>query len=144
MRLLIDADGCPVVNLSIERAAKAGVPVTLVCDEAHEMAREGATTITVSKGSDSADFYLVNLVEPGDVVVTQDYGLAAMCLGRRAKALSQNGLIYTEFNIDALLMSRHQSRKIRMAGGRVKGPAKREKAQDEAFLVALDRLLAGH
>lgn len=141
MQLWIDADACPVVNLAIRIASSHGVPVTLVCDDAHWMQREGAHTITVSRGADSADLALVNLLKKNDLVVTQDYGLAALCLARGAKALDQNGRIYDEDNIDSLLGMRHVSAKIRRAGGRTKGPPKREKGQDEAFAEKLERLL---
>lgn len=79
------------------------------------------------------DFALVNMVKPGDIVVTQDYGLAAMCLARRAVPINQNGRVYTDDNIDALLHERHVSKKIRMSGGRLKGPTKRTPDQDKAF-----------
>lgn len=141
MRLLIDADGCPVVDEAIACAQRAGVSAILVCDSAHSFEREGAQTVTVAKGPDSADFDLVNRARPGDVVVTQDYGLAAMCLARRAVVLNQDGMAYTDANIDALLLSRHTARKIRMGGGRLKGPPKRTKAQDAAFVRALEALL---
>ena len=141
MTLFIDADGCPVIDIAIDCAQRRGVDVMLVCDTAHHFDRDGATTITVSKGADSADFYLVNKLHPGDIVITQDYGLAAMSLSRRAKALNQNGLIYTSNNIDSLLASRHTARKIRMSGGRIKGPAKRDKSQDAAFLSSLESML---
>ncbi len=114
----------------------------LVCDTSHEMQRPGARTVTVSKGADNVDFALVNMLSPGDAVVTQDYGLAAMCLSRRALALSQDGMRYTADNIGALLLQRHVSRKIRMAGGRTSGPKKRTPQQNEAFVRALDALLA--
>lgn len=140
--MFIDADGCPVVGIAIACAGSVGVPITLVCDTAHELDREGARTVTVAKGADSVDFALVNLIKPGDIVVTQDYGLAAMALAKRAAALNQNGLVYTADNIDALLLARHTARKIRMGGGRLRGPAKRERAQDTAFLAALSQLLA--
>lgn len=91
MRILIDADGCPVVNQAIRLGNRAGLEVILLCDTSHVFQREGARTITVSKGADSVDFALVNLLEPGDVAVTQDYGLAAMCLARGARAISQDG-----------------------------------------------------
>ena len=138
--LFIDADSCPVIDIAIDCAQKHQIPVVLVCDTAHHFDRPGTTTVTVSKGADSADFKLVNMLNPGDIVVTQDYGLAAMALARRARVTNQNGLIYTHDNIDALLSSRHAARKIRMAGGRIKGPAKREKSQDTAFFEALDRM----
>ena len=82
MRVLIDADGCPVVNETISVSRRAGAECLILCDTAHHFEREGARTLTVSKGADSVDFALVNLVQAGDVVVTQDYGLAAMCLAR--------------------------------------------------------------
>lgn len=141
MELFIDADGCPVVNLSIQIAQRHRIPCTLLCDTAHEMDRPGAKTITVSKGADSVDFTLVNLLHPGDVVVTQDYGLAAMCLSRGAFVLHQSGMTYTNENMDALLFFRAASQKIRRSGGRMKGPGKRTKSQDDAFAAALDRLL---
>lgn len=142
MRLLIDADGCPVVRIAVDCAKRRGIPVTLVCDSAHLFNLPGVDVITVTKGADSADFRLVNLLHDGDVVVTQDYGLAAMCLARRAVPLNQNGLIYTDDNIDSLLLARHTSRKLRSAGVRMKGPAKRTSEQDKAFLAALEELLS--
>lgn len=140
-QILVDADGCPVVDETIRTAKKYALPVTLITDTAHVMNREGAVTITVEKGSDSADFKLVNLVKRGDVVITQDYGLAAMALSKGANILNQNGSRYTNENIDGLLMSRHIGKKIRRAGGRTKGPAKRTREQDERFAAALDALL---
>lgn len=111
MKILIDADGCPVVDLCIKAAKRHGVECLILCDTAHIFEREGARTVTVSKGADSVDFKTVNLLERGDIVVTQDYGLAAMCLARGARALNQNGLIYTSDNIDALLNSRYEAKK---------------------------------
>lgn len=140
-KILVDADACPVVDIVLKLARKAAVPVMLITDSSHQLQRQGATTITVDKGSDSADFQLVNLVQPGDIVVTQDYGLAAMALAKRAVVLNQNGMVYSEENIDFLLESRHISKKIRMAGGRTKGPSKRTKEQDESFQLVLNNLL---
>ena len=108
MELFIDADGCPVTDIAVRLAAKHAVPCTIVCDTAHRMERPGAKTIIVSKGADSADFTLVNLVHANDLVVTQDYGLAAMCLSRRAIPIHQDGMIYTNDN-------RHQIRILGLA-----------------------------
>jgi uncharacterized protein YaiI (UPF0178 family) len=141
MRILIDADGCPVVDIAIACAKPKSIPVLLVCDTAHFFERDGAQTLTVDKGADSADFRLVNLIAKGDIVVTQDYGLAAMALARNASVLNQDGMPYTSANIDSLLLARHTARKIRMGGGRLKGPAKRTREQDEAFRAALQSLL---
>lgn len=143
MRILIDADGCPVVDIAVRLAKEAGLECLILCDTAHRIERDGAQTRVVSKGADSVDFVLVNLVQPGDVVVTQDYGLAAMCLARQAVPVSQNGMVYTNENIDALLLQRHTAKKIRRAGGRLKGPAKRKPEQDAAFAAALQKLLQG-
>lgn len=141
MRILIDADGCPVVDITVRLAGRYGAECLILCDTSHVFEREGARTLTVSKGADSVDFALVNLVQPGDLVVTQDYGLAAMCLARGAVPVSQDGMAYTADNIDALLLARHTAKKIRNAGGRLKGPHKRRPEQDRAFEAKLERLL---
>ena len=141
MKLLIDADGCPVVDTAVRLALQYGAECLILCDTAHEFSKEGARTITVSTGADSVDFALVNLVQQGDAVVTQDYGLAAMCLARGAVPLNQNGMVYTNDNIDALLHQRHAAQKIRKGGGRLKGPPKREAAQNLAFEKALEAIL---
>jgi len=114
----------------------------LLCDTSHEFRRESATTITVSKGADSVDFVLVNLLRKGDIVVTQDYGLAAMCLARGALPLNQDGMIYNDSNIDSLLHQRHTAQKIRRGGGRLKGPPKRTLKQDRAFERTLAEILS--
>lgn len=141
MRILIDADGCPVVRIAVDCAKRHGLEAIIVCDCAHQFDIPGVQIITVTKGADSADFRIVNLISAGDIAITQDYGLAAMCLARKAKVLNQNGLIYDDSNIDSLLLARHTARKIRNSGGRLKGPSKRTKEQDQAFLQALESLI---
>lgn len=139
-KILIDADGCPVVDITILVAKSFGLPVTLVCDTSHRMEREGAETVTVDKGSDASDFAIVNRVEKGSIVVTQDYGLAAMVLAKQGYAINQNGWLYTPDNMDQLLHFRHVSKKIRQAGGRLKGPKKRTKENDTKFKISLMEL----
>lgn len=141
MRLIIDADACPVVDIALSAAKEHGIECVLICDTSHVMQREGCTTVTVDKGADSVDFRLVNMLTQGDIALTQDYGLAAMCLSKKAHALNQNGLIYTDKNIEQLLFSRYVGKKVRAAGGRTKGPPKRTREQDEAFLKALTQLI---
>ena len=141
MKILIDADGCPVVDITVKIAVENKLDCIILCDTSHVFEKPGAKTITVSKGSDSVDFALVNMVQAGDVVVTQDYGLAAMCLARRAVTINQNGLVYTDNNIDALLNERHEAKKIRMAGGRLKGNSKRAAEQDIEFEKVLGKLI---
>ncbi len=141
MKIFIDADGCPVVNETISLCREFEKECIIICDTSHQIEREGATTITVEKGADSADFRLVNMLSKGDVAVTQDYALAAMGLSRGARIINQNGLEYTDKNIDSLLMQRFVAKKVRNAGGRLKGPSKRTKEQTEAFVKNLRRIL---
>lgn len=141
MKMLIDADACPVTDIAVRLCGKYHVPCLLLCDTAHAIYREGAETLVFDKGADSVDFALVNRVEAADVVITQDYGLASMCLARRAMVLHQDGWAYTEDNIQALLFQRHETKRYRAAGGHIKGPAKRKKEQDQAFAAALERIL---
>ena len=142
MNILIDADGCPVVNLTLQIAKRFGVPVIILCDTSHQIEREGAQTLVFDKGSDSVDFALVNRVKPGDVVVTQDYGLASMCLAKRVRVLNQNGLEYTADNIDALMLRRYESKKLLRAGKHPKGSPKRTKEQDVRFADTLEKILS--
>lgn len=141
MRILIDADGCPVVDATIALAQEYNLECIILCDTSHYFNREGARTVVLSQGADSVDFALVNMVQAGDVVVTQDYGLAAMCLARKSRPMNQNGLIYHDGNIDGLLASRHTAQKIRRGGGRTKGPTKRTAEQDENFKQQLRKLI---
>lgn len=141
MKVLIDADGCPVTDLAVSVCQQYQLQCLILCDTAHEIHRQGAQTLVLDKGADSVDFAIANRVEPLDVVITQDYGLASMCLAKRAVVLHQDGWQYTDANIQALLFTRHETKKYRNAGGRVRGPSKRTKAQDDAFLLALESLL---
>lgn len=133
LKICIDGDGCPVVDETIAVAQSFGLEVIIFCDTSHEIVREGAVTVTVSKGSDSADFALVNKVNKGDIVVTQDYGLATMVLAKKGFCMDQNGREYTNENIDLLLNIRHINKKIRQGGGRTKGPKKRAKDANELY-----------
>ncbi len=142
MRILIDADGCPVVRLTVFVAKEYGVPAVIFCDTSHEFHLDGVETVTVDKGADSADFAIVNFVESGDLVVTQDYGLAAMVLSKKGRVLTQNGLEITAFNIDSLLASRYAAKKARMSKKHLKGPPKRTAQQDRAFERTLRRILS--
>ena len=143
MRVLIDADACPVVDVAVKLCREHQIPCLLLCDTAHACYRDGADTLVFDKGADSVDFALVNRVSPGDIVVTQDYGLASMCLGRNARVLHQDGWEYTFDNISGLMEQRHIHKKHRLAGGRTKGPSKRTRQQDEAFAKAFQQMLQG-
>ena len=141
MKIFIDADGCPVTKITVDIAKKHKFPCTILCDTSHVINSDYAEVITVCKGADSVDFALVRLISAYDIVVTQDYGLAAMCLGKKAIPISQNGLIFTNDNIDGLLMQRHTAKKIRSTGGRFKAQSKRTRLDDEQFIYALEKII---
>lgn len=133
MKILIDGDGCPVIDLTIKIASKFNIDVIIMCDTSHVFNKEGAKTMVFSKGADSVDFALINIVQKEDVIVTQDYGLAAIAINKSSYVINQNGLIYTNDNIDRLLYNRHISKKIRQSGGKIKGPKKRSKEDNINF-----------
>ena len=122
MKILVDADACPVVRIT-EQVAKE--------------------KITVGAGADAVDFKLVSICQKGDLVVTQDYGVAAMILGKGAYGIHQSGKWYTNENIDQMLMERHMAKKARNAKKKhhLKGPAKRTAENDQRFEELLRRLI---
>lgn len=143
MQIFVDADACPVIR-QIERIArKYKVPVTLLCDMNHVLTSDYSTVKTIGAGADAVDFALINLYHAGDVVVTQDFGVAAMALGRHAYAVHQDGWQYTDENIDRLLMERHLAKKTRRASKKnhIKGAHKRTAEDDEIFCRKFERLL---
>ena len=103
MKILIDADGCPVVNTTVNLGRKYNINTIIMCDTSHIINKVGVDTVVLSKGSDSVDFALVNKVSKGDIVVTQDYGLAAMVLSKGGYPINQNGMIYSNAMISFLL-----------------------------------------
>lgn len=143
VRLLIDADACPVTRLAEDIARARGIPCMLLCDANHSLRSDYSEVRIIDPGRDAVDFALINLCRSGDVVITQDYGVAAMALGRGAYALHQSGMEYTAQNIDGLLMQRHLAGKARRANGKhhLKGLAKRTAEDDRRFVEALNALL---
>ena len=143
MRILVDADACPVVRIVEKTAEKYDIPVVLLCDTNHILQSEYSEVITVGAGADAVDFKLVNICQKGDLVVTQDYGVAAMILGKGAYGIHQSGRWYTNDNIDQMLMERHMAKKARNAKKRnhIKGPAKRTEEDDARFEQSLEKLI---
>jgi len=141
MKILVDADACPVKEIIVRLAKQRNISVAMLIDTSHQLNDGYSTIITVDKQADSVDFALMSLLTRDDVVVTQDYGLAAMALGKGAKVINQNGMVYTNDNIDKLLMERHIGAKVRRGGGRTKGPAKRTKEDNERFEAGFSKLL---
>lgn len=123
MKIIVDADACPVKK-EIERIAKNHkLEVVMVCDTSHVISSSYSRVVTVDKGADSVDFALVNMIKAGDIVVSQDYGVAAMALAKGAKAIGNGGTVYTGFNIDSLLTQRYLSKENRRKGGKFnRGP----------------------
>ena len=143
MRVLIDADACPVVREAVAIARERSIPVTLLCDEHHMLTSDYAQVRYVASGADAVDIALMNLCRPGDVVLTQDYGVAAMALGRGAHAIHHTGKRYTDDNIDLMLMERHMAKKARRASGKhhLRGPARFAPADRKRFCEAFAALL---
>ena len=143
MKLLIDADACPVVSIAEAIAKRHAIPVILLCDTNHVLRSDYSEVKVIGAGKDAVDFALVNLCQSGDIVITQDYGVAAMILGKGAHGIHQSGKWYTNDNIDQLLMERHLSGKARRAKSKhhLKGPAKRTPEDDERFAASLEKLI---
>lgn len=140
--ILVDADACPVVRIVEDIARRFACPVTLLCDTNHILQSETSQVRVIGAGADAVDFALFNLCQSGDVVVTQDYGVAAMALGKGAYAIHQSGRLYTNENIDQLLMERHLAKKARQSSKHhLKGPRKRTREDDERFERAFTQLL---
>ena len=143
MKIFVDADACPVVRIVEKIAEKYKVPVTLLCDTNHVLSSDYSEVMIVGAGADAVDFELINLCHQGDIVVTQDYGVAAMALGKKAYAIHQSGKWYTDENIDQMLMERHLAKKARRGSSKnhLKGPRKRTAEDDERFAESFEKLL---
>ena len=143
MNILVDADACPVVSIVEHMAEKYGIPVILLCDTNYVLQSEYSEVKVIGAGADAVDFALVGLCQKGDLVVTQDYGVAAMILGKGAYGIHQSGRWYTDDNIDQMLMERHLAKKARNAGKRnhMKGPAKRTAEDNIRFEESLEKLI---
>lgn len=141
MKILVDADGCPVKNIVVNVAKEYQIPVIMICNTSHIIDDGYSQVVTVGKGKDSVDMALINKVDKGDIVITQDYGVATMALAKKAYPVNQNGFIYNEKNIDGLLFQRHLSAKIRRAGGKTSNPKKRTKDDDKRFERVLKELI---
>ena len=143
MQILVDADACPVVSI-VERVAKEhNLPVTLLCDTNHVLSSDYSEVIVVGAGADAVDYKLISICHKGDIVVSQDYGVAAMALGKGANAIHQSGKWYTNENIDQMLMERHLNKKARRAYGKnhLKGPRKRTAEDDEHFRASFEKMI---
>jgi len=129
MKILVDADACPVREIIEKIAKKNSVELIYIVDTSHLLESDYAKVVTVSKAADAADFALVNMIEKGDIVVTQDYGVAAMALAKKAYPMHHTGKQFTDGNIEQKLFERHLAKKARRSGMRA---GKHKKFTDEA------------
>ena len=143
MRILIDADACPVVRITERVAKKYSIPVVLLCDTNHVLSSDYSEIKIIGAGADAVDIALANLCKAGDIAVTQDYGVAAMVLAKGGYAIHQSGRVFTNENIDGLLMERHMAKKARMASSKnhLKGPKNRTSEDDKRYEVSLEKLI---
>ena len=143
MQILVDADACPVVGIGEIIAKEHNIPVTLLCDTNHVLQSDYSEVITVGAGADAVDFKLVSICQKGDIVVTQDYGVAAMILTKGAYGIHQSGKWYTNENMDQMLMERHLNKKARRSSSKnhMKGPKKRTVEDDERFAQSLEKMI---
>ena len=146
MQIFVDADACPVVGIVEKVAKEHSVPVTLLCDTNHVLSSDYSEVIVVGAGADAVDYKLISICHRGDIVVSQDYGVAAMALGKNAYVIHQSGKWYTNENIDLMLMERHISKKARRASSKnhMKGPRKRSDKDDLNFEASFERLVEKH
>lgn len=143
MKIFVDADACPVVGIVEELAKKYTIPVTLLCDTNHVISSDYSEVIVVGAGADAVDYKLISMCHKGDMVVSQDYGVAAMALGKGAYAIHQSGKWYTNENIDQMLMERHLNKKARRVSQKnhLKGPKKRTAEDDEYFRESFEKMI---
>ena len=141
MRIIVDGDACPGISI-IEKIAKSyKLDLIVYCDINHYIALDYGEVKIVDSGFQSVDMYVVNACIKNDIVISQDYGVAAICLGKEAFVINPKGYNYTDKNIDRLLEERHISQKIRKAGGRTNNPRKRTKEDDIRLKTTLEKII---
>ena len=143
MKIYVDADACPVVRIVEKVASKYGILCILLCDNNHVLSSDYSEVVIVGAGADAVDFKLISLLSKGDICVSQDYGVAAMALGKGCFAIHQSGKWYTNENIDRMLMERHLAKKARRSTGKhhLKGPSKRTVEDDLRFEESFEKMI---
>ena len=141
MRILVDADACPGKEIIESVAKEYEIEVFLYCDINHFLSSSYCKIKYMDSGFQSVDIAVANDTKAGDIVVTQDFGVAAMALGKKAYAINPKGYIYDNDNIDRLLFERHPSQKVRRGGGRTVNHKKRNGEDDERLKRNLVKLI---
>ncbi len=133
MTIIVDGDGCAGRGIIEDVAKKYNVPLKIFCDIHHVINLDYGEVIVMDSGFQAVDMRVANEAKVGDIVVTQDYGVAAMVLGKRSYAISPRGNIFSDKNIDKLLFERHLSAKVRRGGGKT-GKHKKRSEEDNINL----------
>lgn len=142
IRIVVDADACPVKDTIVEVAARFGAHVVMVASHNHRIEpAEGVTVVQVDASDQSTDLHIANRLRKRDVLVTQDFGLAAIGLAKGAVALSFRGQRYTAETIEYLLAHRHALSRQRRGGARIKGPRAMTDEDKLRFQHALTKVL---
>lgn len=144
MQIYVDADACPVKEIIIEEAADFGLKVDLVSSISHFSLRElpvHVKEVYVDSGAEAADYKIMQLIHAGDLLVTQDYGLASLALSKGAVVLHHQGYRYTPENIGRLLEQRYFNALARKSGKRTKGPRPLKEEDREQFRSLLYQTL---
>lgn len=144
MKIIVDGDSCPGKDIIERIAKKHDVKLIIFCSIDHMLKSDYAEVRYVDKGSQMVDMKVANEAVKNDIVISQDYGVAAMVLAKGAGALSPKGKIYTNENIDGLLFQRHMSYKARRGGAKVSNPKKRIKEDDKRLEDNLNKLILKH
>ena len=146
MKIIIDADACPVKTIVLAIAKEKCIPCIMISDINHEIKSHYATVLTVDSGRDSADFKIIAIANADDIVITHDYGLASLLLSKDVHVIHPSGKIYSTDTMDLMLYERFMAQKARNAGKRTKSISKRTKQDDadfeNAFVELIEKLLA--
>lgn len=140
MIIFVDADGCPVVDISIRVAKENNIHIVVVKNYAVVINNDYAEIVTVDISRDSTDYYIANRIKPGDILISQDHGLAAMCIAKGAICINQNGYIIDSNNIDGMLNRRHLNQKLRREQKIYTKFKKRNPEADKDFEYTLRKL----
>lgn len=141
MRIIVDADAMPGIKIIEEVAKNSKIECILISDNTHNLTSDYSKIITVDKGFQSVDMYLINIIEENDIVVSQDYGVAIIAISKKCHVVNPKGIIYTNDNIDLMMETRHIATKMRKQKKHLKGPKKRTKKDDERLKWTLEMLV---
>ena len=141
MKIVVDADACPSINLITNIAKENDLKLILYTDTSRNLTNDYADIIVMSKGYQSVDMAIINNIDNEDILITQDFGLAELALARGVYPINPKGMIYTNDNIERLLFERHLNAKNRRQGIHTKGPSKRTKEDDEKLIESINLII---